>query len=73
MRTFKIHVAKTLLSRLVNRAVRIGKSLVKDLALDAPVASQMKRLGFLAGQIRVPADFDRMGAAEVEQLFTGSS
>ena len=27
------------------------------------------RLGFLAGEITVPDDFDRMGAAEIERLF----
>jgi hypothetical protein len=26
-------------------------------------------LGFLSGQIKVPADFYQMGAAEIEQLF----
>lgn len=29
----------------------------------------MKRFGFLAGQIRVPDDFDRWGAAEIERLY----
>jgi hypothetical protein len=29
----------------------------------------LKRLGFLAGQITVPDDFDQMGRAEIEQLF----
>jgi hypothetical protein len=26
-------------------------------------------LGFMAGRIAVPDDFDRMGSAEIEQLF----
>ena len=30
-----------------------------------------RRLGFLAGQIAVPPDFDRMGAAEIARRFEG--
>jgi hypothetical protein len=37
--------------------------------LSAPEAGKLKRLGFLAGQIAVPEDFDRMGSTEIEQLF----
>jgi hypothetical protein len=36
-------------------------------ALDAPTAPQ--RLGFMDGEIAVPDDFDRMGAAEIAALF----
>jgi hypothetical protein len=32
-----------------------------------------RRLGFMAGEIAVPEDFDRMGAAEIERLFGGES
>ena len=75
MRTVNIHEAKTHLSSLVDRAVKgepfviakAGKPLVKVSALDAPVAP--RRLGFLAGQIAVPDDFDRMGDAEIAALF----
>ena len=77
MRTVNIHYAKTNLSRLVEQAARgepfviakAGKPLVKVVALGAPEAGQVKRLGFLAGQIAVPEDFDQMGAAEIEALF----
>lgn len=31
--------------------------------------ARIKRRGFMAGQITVPDDFDRMGEAEIEQLF----
>lgn len=70
-----IHEAKTHLSRLVDRAVdgesfviaKAGKPLVKVSALDAPKAP--KRLGFLAGEISVPDDFDRMGDSEIEAMF----
>jgi len=77
MRTVNMHEAKTHLSRLVEAAAngepfiiaRAGKPVVKVVALEAPYAGAMRRLGFLAGQISVPDDFDRMGSAEIEALF----
>ncbi len=36
-----------------------------------PAVKPSRRLGFMAGEIAVPDDFDRMGAAEIEQLFGG--
>jgi hypothetical protein len=39
--------------------------------LDTPTAGQVRRLGFMAGEIAVPDDFDRMGSAEIEDLFRG--
>jgi prevent-host-death family protein len=79
MLTVNIHEAKTHLSRLVDRAAKgepfviakAGKPLVKVTALDAPAGSQVKRLGFMAGQIAVPEDFDRMGSTDIEELFHG--
>lgn len=79
MRTVNIHEAKTQLSRLVDQAVegesfviaKSGKPLVKVMALDTPVAPQ--RLGFLAGEIAVPDDFDQMGATEIAALFAGEA
>ena len=70
-----IHEAKTQLSKLVNRAARgeafviarAGKPMVKVAAIDAPAAP--RRLGFLAGEIAVPRDFDRMGEKEIAALF----
>ncbi|MGH8290330.1 MAG: type II toxin-antitoxin system Phd/YefM family antitoxin [Steroidobacteraceae bacterium] len=81
MQTVNIHEAKTHLSRLVEQAAKgepfviakAGKPLVKVVALDAPEAGQVKRLGFMAGQIVVPDDFDRMGSAEIEHLFGDDS
>jgi prevent-host-death family protein len=75
MVTVNIHEAKTQLSRLVDRAAKgepfviakAGKPLVKVSALDAPAIP--KRLGFLAGEIEVPDDFDRMGEREIAALF----
>jgi prevent-host-death family protein len=79
MRTVNIHEAKTHLSRLVARAAqgepfviaKAGKPLVKVVPFDAPADEKIQRLGFMAGLIDVPDDFDRMGADEIEQLFSG--
>ena len=75
MVTVNIHEAKTQLSKLVDRAAKgepfviakAGKPLVKVTPLEAPAEPQ--RLGFLAGEIAVPEDFDRMGEAEIAALF----
>ncbi len=75
MITVNIHEAKTQLSKLVDQAAKgetfviakAGKPLVKVAGLDAPDAPQ--RLGFLAGEIAVPKDFDRMGVDEIAALF----
>jgi prevent-host-death family protein len=77
MQTVNIHEAKTHLSRLVEQAAKgepfviakAGKPLVKVMSLATPVAGQVRRLGFMAGRIRVPDDFDRMGSSEIERLF----
>jgi prevent-host-death family protein len=74
-----MHEAKTHLSRLVDLAVqgepfiiaKAGKPLVKVIALDAADAGRGRRIGFLEGQIKVPADFDRMGRKRIEKLFEG--
>ena len=79
MKTINIHQAKTQLSRLVEEAskgepfviAKAGKPLVKVIALRAPDGTGVKRLGFMAGQISVPDDFDRMGQEEIERIFVG--
>ena len=81
MHTVNIHEAKTHLSRLIEQAAKgesfviakAGKPMVKVSALDAPTSSQVRRLGFLAGQIKVPDDFDRMGAEAIEEMFGGAA
>ena len=73
--TVNIHEAKTQLSKLVDRAVKgetfviakAGRPLVKVAALDVP--KKPRRLGFMAGQIAVPDDFNSMGEAEIAALF----
>ncbi len=75
METVNIHEAKTHLSRLIDQAVngepfiiaKAGKPLVKVVALDKP--KKKKRIGFMRNQISAPDDFDRMGEAEIGQLF----
>ena len=77
MQTVNIHEAKTHLSRLVDQAAqgepfviaKAGKPLVKVVPLDTPTASEVRRLGFLAGEFAVPDDFDRMGSEEIAHLF----
>lgn len=79
MRTVNIHEAKTHLSRLVDRVAKgepfiiakAGKPLLKVVPLDAPLAAEGRRLGFMAGQISVPDDFDTMFADEIEKMFYG--
>ncbi len=81
MHIVNMHEAKTHLSRLVAQAARgasfviakAGKPMVKVTPLDAPEASQVRRLGFMSGQITVPDDFDRMDSDQIEQLFTGGA
>lgn len=80
MKHVNIHDAKTQLSKLVDQAAkgepfviaRAGKPLVKVVAIDAPEPVKACRIGFLAGRISVPEDFDRMGEAEIERMFGGS-
>jgi prevent-host-death family protein len=77
--TINIHEAKTHLSRLIDQAVKgesfiiakAGTPLVKVMALTTPESSQVRRLGFMAGQIAVPDDFDQMGSDEIEVMFGG--
>lgn len=81
MRTINIHEAKTHLSRLVEQAAKgepfviakAGKPVARVTSLEAPVAGQVRRLGFLAGRISAPDDFDRMGSGKIERLFGGGA
>ncbi len=79
MRTVNMHEAKTHLSRLVEAAAkgepfiiaRAGKPVVKVVAVEAPGAGSHRRVGFMAGKISVPEDFDRMGSEKIGSLFEG--
>ena len=75
METINIHAAKTHLSRLVDKAAaghpfviaKAGKPLVQVTAIPAPRPAD--RLGFMAGQIAVPDDFDTLGRDVIQVLF----
>jgi antitoxin (DNA-binding transcriptional repressor) of toxin-antitoxin stability system len=79
MKTVNIHEAKTQLSKLIDQAskgepfviAKAGKPVVKVAALNAP--TQVRRLGFMAGRISVPDDFDRIGKEEIERIFGGGA
>lgn len=66
MQTVNIHEVKTNLFQLIERVshgesfiiTKAGKPLAKVMPLDTPTGSQVQRLGFMAGQIKVPDDFD---------------
>ena len=76
-----IHEAETHLSRLFDRVAKgepfiiakAGKPPVRVLPLETPDPAQLRRLGFMVGQIAVPDDFDRMGEDEIAQLFGSGS
>ncbi|MFC3169193.1 type II toxin-antitoxin system Phd/YefM family antitoxin [Paracoccus fontiphilus] len=78
MKTVNMHEAKTHLSKLVEDAVRgqpfviarAGKPLVKVSMIEDAAP---RRLGFLAGQAEIPADFDTMGADDIRALFEGDA
>jgi prevent-host-death family protein len=77
MRTVNIHAAKTRLSRLVDDAgggeeIIIAKA-GKPVARLGPLVSSRprRRLGILAGKLRVPKDFDTALPDEVVGAFEG--
>jgi len=79
MKKVNVHQAKTQLSKLIEEAekgepfiiARAGKPVVKVTALESPLGSGPRRLGFMAGLIAVPDDFDSMGSKEITQIFEG--
>jgi len=81
MKTVNIHQAKTHLSKLIEQAskgesfviAKAGKPIVRVTALSTPTDAQVRRLGFMTGQISVPDDFDRMGQEEIERIFGGGA
>lgn len=79
MITVNIHEAKTQLSKLVEQAAqgesfiiaKAGKPMVKVVPLGGVEKGTAGRLGFMAGEIKVPEDFDQMGGQEIEAMFAG--
>ena len=76
MKQYNIHVAKTQLSALVEKAAggdafiiaKAGKPMVKVIPYSSQHTDQ-KRIGFLKGQMEIPADFDQMGQNEILEAF----
>lgn len=82
MQIYNMHDAKTNLSRLIEEIVnggepfviaRAGKPLVKVVRIDVEEKKSPRRIGFMKGQIKVPADFDTMGADEIADMFEGKA
>lgn len=81
MRVVDIDAAKGDLLALVERAAagepfvisRGGQPLVKVVAMEDGARTVARRIGFMAGQITVSEDFDRMGDAEIHALFGKST
>lgn len=77
METVNIHEAKSHLSKLLEGVTqgrpfiiaKAGKPIARVVGIDAPETWQVRRLGFLTGQIVVPDDFDRMGEGEILSQF----
>lgn len=79
MDIINMHDAKTHLSQLVDKAAKgepfiiakAGKPVARVTAVDAPEPGKVRRLGFLKGQMQVPADFDRLGETDIADSFEG--
>jgi prevent-host-death family protein len=79
METINIHEAKTHLSRLVELAAKgeafiiakAGRPMVKVVPLESAEVGTDRRLGFMAGEIAVPDDFDQMAEDEIATRFSG--
>ena len=75
-----IHEAKTHFSRLVDdvaegESVIIAKSgspVARLVPLDATPERPRSLVGFMAGRISIPEDFDRMSEDEIAAQFAGS-
>ena len=75
MQQYNIHTAKTQLSALVEKAAqgeefiiaKAGKPMVKVIPFQS--VAPKKRIGFLKGQLTVPADFNSMGQEEIIKTF----
>jgi antitoxin (DNA-binding transcriptional repressor) of toxin-antitoxin stability system len=80
MEQINIHEAKTHLSALVEKAyggepfiiAKAGRPMVTVRAYNAE-AKPKRRIGFLAGQCDIPADFDRLCETEIAALFEGGA
>ena len=79
MQTVNIHAAKTHLSRLLEEAAageeiiiaRAGNPVAKLGPLAAITGRKKRRLGLLAGRVKVPKDFDAPLPSDVLDSFEG--
>ena len=77
MEIVNIHEAKTRLSKLLEGVRRgepfviakAGRPIAKVISVEAADGDGPRRLGFLAGEVQVPDDFDRMGDTEIARAF----
>lgn len=79
MPTVNIHAVKTHSSRLVEQAAQgepfiaeAGRPMVKVVPITQDDRRPKRRLGFMAGQINVPEDFNTFGQQEIERSFLGA-
>ena len=76
MHTVTLHDAETQLAQLVEQAAcgeafilsKAGRPMVKVIPFDTTIGNA-RQFGFMAGEISVPEDFDRMGSSEIAALF----
>ena len=81
METVSIHQVEAHLADLINRLANEGGFIIaknrKPLAKLVPISAEgecnAKRLGFVAGELRLPEDFDRTSGDGIERLFCGPS
>lgn len=77
METIDLQQAETHLASLIERLAneggfiiaRDGKPVAKLVSLTSSDAGNVKRLGFMVGQLKIPPDFDKMGGDEIEARF----
>ena len=77
MRSINIHEAKTHFSRLVDEVAageeiiiaKAGRPTVRLVPLEAALDRPKSLIGFLAGRLEVPDDFDRLGDEQLVSLF----
>jgi len=76
---YNIHTAKTNLSALVEKAskgdsfviAKAGKPMVK--VIPVSMQENVKRIGFLKGQITIPDDFNQMEQIDIIDSFEGKA
>jgi prevent-host-death family protein len=79
IQTVNLHAAKTHFSRLVDQAAageeiiiaKAGKPVAKLVPLTAPDKQSKRRLGLLAGEAKIPTNFDTPLPDEVIDSFEG--